>query len=183
MSSISQTSGASATISGIAALIFSVHPNWSNAAVRTRLKSSGSHPFERNWQNGYGPVNAYKAVGGVTWIQIAGNPCATPGEQVPLTAEHDGDGPFAYQWSNWGGTDRHTLITASSTVGGVVTTSVSVTDLRSGQNFTAQFQIVTTLSESGECTGSTGSRQTPQQQSTMGKPRGGRSRLISARQR
>lgn len=145
-----QTSGASATISGIATLVFAVHPEWRNSDVRTRLHSSGSHPFERNWQNGYGPVDAWKAVGGVTQWQIYGATCATPGEEVPLEAMHDGDGPFAYRWST-GSTDRNTLITAAMQVGQKVAADMEITDLVSGDRYMGYIEIVTTLSESGDC--------------------------------
>ena len=149
--SISMTSAASATISGIAALVWSVHPTWTNKQVRDRLRAASSHPLSRNWQNGYGIVNAYVAVGGLRYFQIAGAACGTPGEEVPLTAWPDGDGPYAYRWGN-GSTENAILLTASSVVGGVVAADVEVTDLVSGLRATAYHEVVTTRSESGDCT-------------------------------
>lgn len=149
--SISMTSAASATISGIAALVWSVHPTWTNKQVRDRLRAASAHPLSRNWQNGYGFVDAYKAVGGMKYFQIAGAACGTPGEEVPLTAWPDGDGPYAYRWGN-GSTSNSILLTASTVVGGVVAADVEATDLISGQRFTAYHEVVTTLSESGDCT-------------------------------
>jgi len=147
---ISATSAASATIAGIAALVFEVHPDWSNSQVRARLQLSGTHPYDTNWQNGHGPVDAYKAAGGTRYVQVEGPACAPRGEMVSIQANPDGDGPFAYAWST-GSTEDNTLVTASNNIGETTHVDVGITDVRSGQHFSASYDLLTVQYESGNC--------------------------------
>jgi hypothetical protein len=126
------SSGASATISGIAALVWSRYPWMSNTDVRARLRSSARHPWNRTWEDGFGYVDAYVAVGGLTHLQFDVKGCATAyTPEIYATASPTGDGPFRYQWSN-GDTGPSTTYTAASE-GESLHVYVSVTDLTEGR--------------------------------------------------
>ncbi len=93
-------SGASASVAGIAALVKARYPHMTNKQVRDRLQWATRHPHYHSWQDGYGPVNAYKAVGGFYDLRIDGRNCigAYENRNVHLSAAPHGDGPFSYQW-------------------------------------------------------------------------------------
>lgn len=142
LAQLSMTSGASSQIAGIAALVFSIHPTWRNTDVRTRLHSAASHPFERNWQNGYGDVNAFKAVGGFTRLVVGGKSCVSQYEPDPvLNAVTEGDGPFSYLWST--GEQTNSILARKAPPGGSVSYSLAVTDLIDGTRRSELYTITT----------------------------------------
>jgi subtilisin family serine protease len=92
------SSGATATIASIAALIWSRYPTWNRDQVRDRLFASGQG--YRDSEIGYGVADAYKGVGGFSRLWISGPERYTPGRPYSLRADTGfGDGPFTYQWS------------------------------------------------------------------------------------
>jgi hypothetical protein len=106
-------SGATAVVSGIAAQVWSRYPWMTAGQVRARLRNSARHPHEHRWGDGYGWVDAYRAVGGYTRMSMEVKDCAT--EQAPqfqAVAYASGDGPFTYEWSN-GSTDAIAEYTAA----------------------------------------------------------------------
>lgn len=141
---LSLTSGASATIAGIAALIYGVHPSWTNEQVRTRLKQAGSHPNERNWQNGYGYVNAWLAVGGTTWLVMSGRECATYADSfITVSVNVNGDGPFHVRWDT-GEEWTNTINVTPAPSGEYRYVTVEVTDMLSGRVYSGIKAIYTT---------------------------------------
>ncbi|MEW5930049.1 MAG: S8 family serine peptidase [Gemmatimonadota bacterium] len=106
-------SGAAATISGLATLVWARYPWLTNTQVRSRLRQFADHPFNHNWSDGYGYVDVYGAVGGFTNMRMEVKDCATPlNPTIEAQAVATGDGPFTYQWSN-GATSASTAYTAA----------------------------------------------------------------------
>lgn len=103
---LSGSSSATATISGVAALVWSRYPWMTRQQLRDRLRYSGSFYPDKDGDRGWGIVNAHKAVGGLWEVKIDG--CAQDCEYqywisqcttYTYTAGHQGgDGPFSYQW-------------------------------------------------------------------------------------
>lgn len=133
------SSGAAASISGIAALVRSRYPWMTNVQIRDRLKWASLHPEYKSYDTGYGPVNAYKAVGGFYFLGIVNPGFASPNQTVEVQADPKGDGPFTYQWNN-----RTTGQTASYTAGASGSTlhvQVTVTDTFEGTSRTAAIDL------------------------------------------
>jgi subtilisin family serine protease len=144
------TSAASATISGIAALVWARYPTWTNKQVRARLMSSARHPWQHNWSDGYGYVNAFKAVGGFYDLRIDGPMCADESmEEVALTAIPYGDGPFAFEWND-GITTRtgQAAVMPAPPLGETREYRVIVTDLADGQTRAAFYSVERKVLES-----------------------------------
>lgn len=130
------TSDASAVISGILALIWSGHRNWTRDQVQARLFASALPA--RALFTGWGPVDAYRAVGGFEGVWIDGPDSVQLSRSYTLTANAIGEGPFAYRW-NTGET------TPSITKRGRCTTlppyRVTVTDLTERKQLTASWTV------------------------------------------
>ncbi|HEX7049198.1 MAG TPA: S8/S53 family peptidase [Longimicrobiales bacterium] len=104
LNSLSVTSGATAIVSGIAALVWSAFPNETNEQIRDRLRRAGHQYPSHDRVLGYGIVSAMKALGGFhkvtikrTWVSGGGfNQVATYDlEAMP----EGGEGPYSYEWS------------------------------------------------------------------------------------
>lgn len=135
-------SGASGVITGIAALIWSRYPTWTNYQVRQRLRQSADHPSSHTWGEGYGFVDAYTAVGGFTGIQMEAKDCTTAQNPTIMAAVYPrGEGPFAFEWSN-GSTEGSTVYSAAP-VGDGVSVWVTVTDLVENRTMTDGKFVVT----------------------------------------
>ena len=107
------SSNASAIVAGVAALVWSQHPDWNRDAVRERLYRSPGQVL-RNERYGWGRVNAYRAVGGFWALSVDGPTAVGAGQAYRLTAVPEGDGPgFAYRWNN-GATTPHLDATAGA---------------------------------------------------------------------
>lgn len=119
------SSGATASVTGIAALVWARYPALTNVELRYHLRySTNGYPNHRD-EVGFGTIFAYKAVGGFVGAGISGPTSATPNSTATFTAATVGDGPFAYRWSN-GATSR----SATYSVGQYgFWLSVQVTDL------------------------------------------------------
>jgi serine protease len=100
IASIDMSSGATAAVVGIAALVWSRYPGADRDWVRSRLRSSG-HNYPNNSNTaGYGVPNAMKAVGGMYEARINGPIGSVPPGCYELTAtKSGGTGPFTYDWS------------------------------------------------------------------------------------
>jgi subtilisin family serine protease len=128
------SSAATGIVAGTAALVWSQHPNWTRDDVWNRLVWART--------TASGPVDAYKAVGGVYGgVRIAGPPAAAPDTTFTLTAEHTGEGPFAYQWSN--GATSQTATFNAGAAGTSQTITVNVIDTVDGRVHQASVQIET----------------------------------------
>ena len=131
------SSGASAVVAGVAALVWSEHPELTKDQVRTRLIASGGGCCASDIGNGI--VNAYKAVGGFNSLSISGPTTVDPYASYTLTAQPQGDGPFTYLWSNGA-----TTPSISATAGGAGTSktfSVTVRDTRENKTLSASRKV------------------------------------------
>jgi len=129
--SLGGSSGATAVVSGIAALIWSRYPDASRDWVRNRLRASGHIAPYHNNTVGYGVPNAMKAVGGMYAVRTDGPFWVDPYSTFTVTANPSGGtGPFSYIWSN-GATTQSTSFTAGMS-GTAVAYSLQVTDTYDG---------------------------------------------------
>jgi subtilisin family serine protease len=101
--SLGGTSGATAAVSGIAALVWSAYPNDSHLDIRQRLREAGHIYPNHNRIVGYGVPNAMEAVGGMWDAYI--NEFITSGGGFNQIKFFDleafyrgGDGPYTYLW-------------------------------------------------------------------------------------
>lgn len=99
---LSASSGATPTVAGQAALIWSRYPYMTGNQVLDRMRWAGK---TRNDVQGYGLVNTHMAVGGIHWSGVNSQLVSGGGfNEVAyylLTAEVlGGDGPFSYRWDN-----------------------------------------------------------------------------------
>ena len=148
------SSDASAIVSGITALIWSHHPDWSRDQVRERLYSTVdlyAYPFRTDPSLGRGIANAYSAVGGFTGVVITG-PWKVPAySNYTLTAQPLGEGPFTYTWTRTGSTTPSgiTTPTLQGTAGAPGTKqgwTVVVRDLLEGKSI-SQWHTVEALTD------------------------------------
>jgi len=145
------------TVSGIAALTWAAHPEWSKDDVISRLQHSGHLYPSIDYNLGYGVVDAFKAVGGLGEATVNAPATAPKGTQFDVYPWISyGDGPLRYEYTDgdcngecrWNGTSctgSCSLVgscvgggqvphcsgitrTASSTVGGLVKTKLTVFD-------------------------------------------------------
>jgi subtilisin family serine protease len=124
------SSDATAIVGGVAALVWSEHPDWNRDAVRDQLYRTAGNGF-RGGSKGFGRINAYKAVGGFWSLQIDGPDVVTPGDPYTLTARTLGGGPnWAYRWSN--GATSPSVSGVGRNPGDREFWSVEATDLRDG---------------------------------------------------
>jgi subtilisin family serine protease len=118
------SSGGTAIVSGIVALILSEYPWMGRDQLKARLywASGNADP-----KFGHGIPNAYKAIGGFAALGIQGPASAYRNEYYTLTAIPTGDGPFSYAWSN--GSKSQSI---GDSGGGTYT--VTVTDTRENKS-------------------------------------------------
>jgi serine protease len=133
--SLGGSSGATAAVSGIAALVWSKYPNESNLDIRQRLRGAAHNYPNHNRVVGYGVPNATKAVGGMWYASIGcGNKtdCTfhyklSQCETKTFSVSHQGgDGPYSYRWST-GSTSRSTSMTLCPDPEKIAYYSISVT--------------------------------------------------------
>jgi serine protease len=124
------SSGATAMVSGILALIWAEHPNATREEVVTRLFQSADFWSHNTGSIGWGVVDAYKAIGGFGSLAIGVVGSIEPFSRVSLQARPVGDGPFSYQWSNGSSAPTVTVVLGAS--GTTFTINVTVLDLRDG---------------------------------------------------
>ncbi|HEY0023370.1 MAG TPA: S8/S53 family peptidase [Longimicrobium sp.] len=139
LTSIRGSSGPTASVGAIAALVWSRYPHMTNVEVRQRLIWAALRPQERRSDDGYGPVNAYKAVGGFSGLAIHGPEFVPPYTTFAVEAVSSGDGPFTYRWNN-GATTKRTSY-RSTTAGYTVPVRVDVTDTFEGVTRTAYLNV------------------------------------------
>ena len=134
------TSDAAAVISGIAALVWSRYPLWTRDQVQERLFGS-AYPV-RDPLIGWGPVNAYRAVGGFEGVWIDGPYSAPFNSRYTLTARPTGAGPFSYRWST--GETSASITKAARCVRGSSTIrhTVLVTDLVEGKTISTPWTVM-----------------------------------------
>lgn len=145
--SSSNSSNASAIVTGVASLVRSRYPHLRNDQVRTRLRNGARDlgPVGRDSYYGFGIVNAYAAVGGFYRSTLVGNVwhdhCSASIPSVTCFVNYSsmscftetfriiayGDGPFTYQWST-GSTSDQTTMTLCPSYGYQQSLQVTVTD-------------------------------------------------------
>jgi hypothetical protein len=106
--------------------------------------SAASHYPAHRWSDGYGYINAYKAVGGFTYLTINAPRCIRPYTTFDVGVYTEGDGPFSYQWSgNYGNSGATTPTTTytSGASGEVMNIGAWVTDLVDGSQMSAYHDI------------------------------------------
>jgi subtilisin family serine protease len=136
------TSLASAIAAGSAALVWSKYPTLSRAALIDRL-------IERSRPSKIGvPIlDANKAAGGLMGVSIASTRARVHSyDSYSLSALPDGDGPFAYRWSN-GETTQNVTRTGPGTF------SVTVTDLVDGATATGSITVSSCITGCGAICG------------------------------
>lgn len=103
------SSGSTAIISGIAALIWSRYPNWTREQVVARLREAALRS-EKKDGTGYGPPNAYRALGGMSMVRVNGpGEILQSGQTYTWTVQRfGGTGPFSYSWSPQGSSESLT---------------------------------------------------------------------------
>jgi subtilisin family serine protease len=153
--SLGGSSGASAVVSGIAALVWSKYPNESNLDIRQRLRQAAHNFPYHNRVVGFGVPNAMKAVGGMYDTSVNGCVGQTDCTQdlwisgctnEQLTAHPmGGDGPFTYTWTD-GSTSSSTTKTMCANPGSVQYYSIgnTVTDTSDGTSVSKQltFRVI-----------------------------------------
>lgn len=131
--SISGSSGATAVISGIAALTWSANPGLTAQGVIQRMKSSSAAvqlPNHSPWQSGSGMPNAACAVGGICRIEMQGPSVITePGHHVYTAKQIASNVDASYDWSTGHTTSSAPLVvTTLPAEDEHVQLSVTVTD-------------------------------------------------------
>jgi subtilisin family serine protease len=130
------SSGATATIAGILALIWSEHPTWSRDEVRARLYASAN--VYRDPEMGWGVPDAFKAVGGLTSLSITGTKYLDELSEPYTLSANTGfaEGPLSYHW-NTGETTPTIHGIGPATKLTPVTRTLRVTDTRDGTSLVA----------------------------------------------
>lgn len=90
------------TVSGIAALVWSRHEDWSAEQVRIRLRESAHLYPNFDYWIGYGVVDAFRAVGGAGTFAIDGPSVVDAASTYGIRhIKSWGDGPvFRYEWTD-----------------------------------------------------------------------------------
>jgi hypothetical protein len=158
------SSGTTPAIAGEAAPIWSKYPYMTGAQVIERMHWAGRSV--RDSKQGYGIINAYKAVGGMYDGRItSAEPIYTTTwpveDSYTLTAQHSGgDGPFLYQWSTGEMTQSITAplqlnpdFAGPGSIYGMLNASVTITDLSDGGTMKVVFHhnFIEPADESGGC--------------------------------
>lgn len=121
-STLLYTSGASAQVAGVAALVWQKNPNWSNVTLRSKLVSSASavDVYTPGWdyRTGWGRIDAWKAVfGSPATLSASMSGPSTVSEPSTWYAHWEGGlAPWTWTWSGiltGGGTTVSGLPTAS----------------------------------------------------------------------
>jgi serine protease len=134
------SSGATATIAGILALIWSEHPTWNRDQVRNRLYASANR--YRDPEMGWGVPDAFKAVGGLASLSINGPGFLDELSQPYTLSANTGfaEGPFSYLWSTGETTPTiHGIGPAKKLT--PVTRTLHVTDTRDGTSLDATIKL------------------------------------------
>jgi subtilisin family serine protease len=125
------SSNASAIVAGVAALVWSKHPDWNRDAVRDRLYRTTDRGHH-DGRSGYGRVNAYRAIGGFWDLSITGPMQVSAGGRYQLSAVPEGGGPnFTYRWNN--GATTAQIEAVAGEIGTSQPWTVEVTDVREGK--------------------------------------------------
>lgn len=126
------SSVATATVTGVAALVRSRYPNWDRGQVWARMRASGAmYPSkDPEGRTGYGLINAFAAVGGFHGMHIEDEGIVYANSTTLVEAIPYGDGPFTYRWSN--GQTTRTATYNTGACGSVLRVEATVTDTRDG---------------------------------------------------
>jgi hypothetical protein len=143
---VGAASGGAAIVSGILALIWAAHPNWTADEVSRRLFSSARRLSFPHTQ-AFSAPNAYTALGGFSNLALRGPSAIEEGQHFRLSAVATGDGPFAYRWST--GATSSSISAVAGPAGSRRAYSVAVTD--SAEHLTRTASVVVVSRERGDC--------------------------------
>lgn len=153
------TSMASPVVAGVAALVWTRNPTWSNVQVRQRLQQTAVDlgPAGRDAQFGYGRVDALRAVYMLS-ASISGPTYISSSSQYTWEAMPDGgDGSYTYQWQvQWENSGYTQTLGNAKTESLYVSPgdgnfTLSVTVSSGGQTVTSYHYVQTSGSGTGEC--------------------------------
>ncbi|WP_435228406.1 S8 family peptidase [Streptomyces sp. Tue6028] len=134
---LGSSSGASATITGILALIWSHYPDLTADEVVARLYRSTRQG--RSSTIGYGVPDAYVAVGGLGDVSLKASPQAPEsGDTYRVEAVPLGDGPFTYRWSTGETTSQIERLMGDQPQ----RTEVTVTDVTDSHSLTTAITVL-----------------------------------------
>ena len=130
------SSGGTAIVSGIAALVWSRYPSWNRDQVLQRMRETAGRWGNRDNRIGYGRIDALLAVGGrhplVANVTGPSNVYSSGTYSYSATSS-GGVGPFSYYWFNDGSTGSHTsLYFATGSTPYTEHVSVRITDHGNG---------------------------------------------------
>jgi hypothetical protein len=136
------SSGATPTVAGQAALVWSKYPWMTRNQVLDRMRWAAR--ASRDSRQGYGIVNTYKAVGGMYSAAIWDNLVSGGGfnevAHYELHAQvQGGDGPFSYLWNNGQTTPTRSVAVGPGDPPHVYT--VTITDASDGGTVRARIEI------------------------------------------
>ncbi len=92
----------SAHVTGVAALLWTKNPQWSNTQIRARLRQSAVDIFPGGYDNqtGYGRVSASRALADSLQVEIDGPTIVSPGAICSWHAlVSGGSGGYSYRWT------------------------------------------------------------------------------------
>lgn len=136
---IDAASGGTASVAGIAALVWSRYPHMNNMWLREHLRKSANRYPNHSNEVGYGTLFAYKAVGGFYGLTMTGAWSVYPNTTHTYEAMPLGDGPFTYLWNN-GATTRSTSYSFGE-YGGWVTVTVKDVVERTSQTIQQYVEV------------------------------------------
>lgn len=122
----------------MAVLVRSEFPSENKDQIRHRLLSAGKFWPYGNSSQGYGAIDAYKAVGGLVKLGITFSGSTRPNEVYTLTAVPEGVGPFDYTWVANGAviSTASTVTRVNGAAGTTQMTTATVRDRRDGKSIT-----------------------------------------------
>ncbi|HEX8429675.1 MAG TPA: S8 family serine peptidase, partial [Longimicrobium sp.] len=148
VSRLGKSSGATAVVAGVAALVWARYPSWTRDQVWNRLVSStSSKGAYKTQRTGYGIINAYGAVGGFWDLSFGGPSTVPPYGSATVTAYAYGDGPFTYLWDD--GSTSPSVVVQVGENGLYVDRHLTVTDLSDGRTMTKQYRLHAYQDETG----------------------------------
>ncbi len=150
ISRIGGSSGATAIVSGIAALVWSRDLTQTRAQVLQRLRNAARFKSNRQSDIGYGEINALLAVGGFIAGFYGPDEVDQSGTYNYSIAVIGGHGPFTYQWANNPSTAPSASFTFTQQPDDYTEQlEVTVTDTSTGYSSTYRYDVVVKGTNSG----------------------------------
>lgn len=137
------SSGGTAVVSGIAALVMSKYGRNRDQAIQ-RMREAGALWGSKSSLIGYGAIDAAAAVGAIKSVKITGPALVSSSGSYTYTASvTGGNGPFTYSWTPSGGTGSTKSVYFSIGPSSYTSTvAVTVTDQSTGSTAQASFVVL-----------------------------------------